>query len=179
MPIEDGAPYLELLAAFEDEFQPVGPHETHLIQQMASAHWNLDRLERIRTGYFTHRFNKAYEYEHDDEESEYIAMAPTAPPFEPVTPEKEKYDENTRVLGIMFFNNSAGDAFAKLVRYEGQLHRILHENKPADTPAPAPQDAHLHPPAPLSTASQDHPRPLLPALNFQPTATMEVWCAGF
>jgi hypothetical protein len=128
MPIEDGAPYLELLADLEAEFQPVGPHETYLIQQMASAHWNLDRLERIRTGFITHRFNKAYEYAHDDEDSEYIAVPPTAPPFEPVTPEKEKYDENTRMLGVMFYENSGGDAFAKLLRYENTLHRNYHRS---------------------------------------------------
>ena len=169
LPIEDGAPYLELLAALEDEFQPLGLHETYLIEQMASARWNLDRLERIRTGFITHRFNKAYEYEHDDEDSEFVAAAPTAPPFEPVTPEKETYDENTRVLGIMFFENSGGDAFAKLVRYEGQLHRIYHRSYKAfqearshRTPPSSPPPKPSAPNEPKSPATPSPENPLQP-----------------
>jgi hypothetical protein len=47
LPEEDRAAHLDLLAALEEEYQPDGPTQTFLVQQLASAQWRLQRFVRI------------------------------------------------------------------------------------------------------------------------------------
>ncbi|MGA2324643.1 MAG: hypothetical protein ABSH05_00005 [Bryobacteraceae bacterium] len=122
LPIEDRAQYLELLAALEAEHQPEGPLETYLVHQMASAQWRLQRLTRIETGFFICRLEKVreLEYEDDDEEDD-DEQSPA-----PLTPD-EQFDEDTRLLGVLFHRDSGGDPFAKLARYENALQREFYK----------------------------------------------------
>jgi hypothetical protein len=168
LPVEDRAQYLELLAAFEDEYQPASPTETVLVHQLAAAQWRLQRLTRIETGFFVCRLEKVreIEYEQDDEDEEQR--------FVGSTPE-EQYDEDTRLLGILFHRDSGGDPFARLTRYENTLHREFYrvldrlqearaqrmpppekpqeQNEPNSAPTPS-APAHLQP-APVAPREPD------------------------
>jgi len=121
LPIEDRAQYLELLAALEAEHQPEGPLETYLVHQMASAQWRLQRLTRIETGFFICRLEKVRELEYEDDDEEDDDESPA-----PLTPD-EQFDEDTRLLGILFHRDSGGDPFAKLARYENALQREFYK----------------------------------------------------
>jgi hypothetical protein len=120
LPIEDRAQYLELLAALEAEHQPEGPLETCLVHQMASSQWRLQRLTRIETGFFICRLEKVREVEYEEEEDD------DEQPPAPLTPDQQ-FDEDTRLLGVLFHRDSGGDPFAKLARYENVLQREFYK----------------------------------------------------
>jgi hypothetical protein len=115
LPEEDRAAYLDLLAALEAEHQPQGPTETFLVRQMASAQWRLQRLTRIETGLFMAQMEKVKHWEYDRDQVQHEED-------EARTPE-EQHDEQTRLLGVLFYRNSGADSFATLARYENMLNR--------------------------------------------------------
>jgi hypothetical protein len=121
LPIEDRAQYLELLAALEAEHQPEGPLETYLVHQMAATQWRLQRLTRIETGFFICRLEKVREIEYEDDEEEDDDERVVQ-----LTPDQQ-FDEDTRLLGILFHRDSGGDPFAKLARYENALQREFYK----------------------------------------------------
>jgi hypothetical protein len=126
LPIEDRAQYLELLAALEAEHQPEGPLETYMVHQMASAQWRLQRLTRIETGFFICRLEKVRELEYEDDDEDDEEDNDNDEPPAPLTPE-EQFDEDTRLLGVLFHRDSGGDPFAKLARYENALQREFYK----------------------------------------------------
>ncbi|MCX6622107.1 MAG: hypothetical protein NTY38_13775 [Acidobacteria bacterium] len=52
LPGEDIEQFRELLAAYENEFDPVGEHECFLVNQAAEARWKLLRIERLQSEAF-------------------------------------------------------------------------------------------------------------------------------
>ena len=124
LPFEDRAQYLELLAALEAEHQPEGPLETYLVHQMASSQWRLQRLTRIETGFFICRLEKVRELEYEDDDEDDDEDNDESPA--PLTPD-EQFDEDTRLLGVLFHRDSGGDPFAKLARYENALQREFYK----------------------------------------------------
>jgi hypothetical protein len=97
LPFEDAADYKALLDDLRDMFQPTGSFQEFCVREMAWAKWRLRRAARIRTGMF------AYWME--------------------LSGDAQDCDENTRLLGIMFYRECGSDAFAKLKRYENSLRR--------------------------------------------------------
>ncbi|HEY1204064.1 MAG: hypothetical protein ABSH46_21000 [Bryobacteraceae bacterium] len=143
LPQEDSEAYLELLTSLETEFQPHGPLETFLVQQMASAQWRLLRLARMETGFLmTGMADIKEEEEHPRHWSD--------PDPDRRPPKRRKGtlpedDEVTRLLGVLFQKSCGHDAFARLTRYEnmlnGEYFRALRtltnlRNTPAPQPAP-------------------------------------------
>jgi len=143
LPQEDQQAYAELLASLEAQFQPQNPVETFLVQQMASAQWRLRRHLRIETGLFIGRMKMVRRWDFKERPTD---------PVEPSTPE-ELHDRNTLILGTAFFDNSRGDPFPKLSRYENTLRRAYYKalqtleesqaakpvpNEPKSPPSPPP-----------------------------------------
>jgi hypothetical protein len=134
LPYENRQDFLDLLADLQAEHAPVGVLERFFVHQMASAQWRLQRIVRIETGLITARVAVAIELERDDDEDEddededdeddENPEDPPAPP--PLSPEEE-HAEQTRLLGKTFADNSAGDPFAKLFRYENLLRRSFYK----------------------------------------------------
>jgi hypothetical protein len=79
LPEEDQEAYLELHASLEDRYPPDGPVETFLVQQMASAQWRLQRLERISTGFV---IAGREDLKRDDDR---LFQRPSRPPSSPKT----------------------------------------------------------------------------------------------
>lgn len=149
IPEEDRADYLDLLAALEAEHQPQSPLETFLVHQMASAQWRLERLTRIETGFFVARMNKVHEWEYgkdDEEDSDEDEAAEPAP--------EHDYDEDTRLLGVLFHEHSGGDPFAKLSRYQTTLQRLFFRSLTAFLDA----RARRMPPPPEPPSAPNEPK---------------------
>ncbi len=115
LPEEDQQAYQELEASLDAEFQPQGPIENFLVQQMASAQWRLLRLARIETGFLMAGMDEI--------------RNPPPDPYHPARPRKPKPEKTlsedqqvTRLLGELFNRQCGGDAFARLARYENMLN---------------------------------------------------------
>ncbi|HEY1206424.1 MAG: hypothetical protein ABSH46_10895 [Bryobacteraceae bacterium] len=134
LPEEDRAAHLDLLAALEEEYQPDGPTQTFLVQQLASAQWRLQRFVRIETGFFAARMERVRSNEYEDQ-LQHEADDATTP--------EEKYEENTRLLGVLFLQHCNGDSITKLARYGSMLnreyYRALKALEPSRCPTPPPR----------------------------------------
>ena len=53
MPTEDLVAYLDQTQTFHDEYQPVGPTETHLVQTLADCVWRLNRTRALENNLLT------------------------------------------------------------------------------------------------------------------------------
>jgi hypothetical protein len=58
LPNESPEEFQELLDAFLAEYQPAGPTETLLVEQMAMASWRLRRMRALETGLFALRMSQ-------------------------------------------------------------------------------------------------------------------------
>jgi hypothetical protein len=58
LPNENPEEFQELLDAFFAEYQPAGPTETLLVEQMAMATWRLRRMRALETGLFNIRMSQ-------------------------------------------------------------------------------------------------------------------------
>jgi hypothetical protein len=58
LPNENPEEFQELLDAFLAEYQPAGPTETLLVEQMAMASWRLRRMRALETGLFSIRMSQ-------------------------------------------------------------------------------------------------------------------------
>ena len=58
LPNENPDEFQELLDAFLAEYQPAGPTETLLVEQMAIASWRLRRMRALETGLFALRMSQ-------------------------------------------------------------------------------------------------------------------------
>jgi hypothetical protein len=52
IPSADAAPYAQLLRDYQNEFQPVGLQESHLVETLAETIWRTSRLRALETGIF-------------------------------------------------------------------------------------------------------------------------------
>jgi hypothetical protein len=52
LPFEDQSEYDKVLAAFHDDYNPVGATEEALVKQIADANWKLRRLEKLEAAAF-------------------------------------------------------------------------------------------------------------------------------
>jgi len=170
LPEEDRAAYLELLAALQAEYQPVGPTQTFLVEQLASAQWRLQRLLRIETGFFLSRMERVKSEEYDADRVQRQAKDFTTP--------EERYDEATRLLGVLFVHNCNGDSLPKLARYATALHReyyralkALNDARRPTPPSPPARSAPRPQPIDLPLTPSDETNPILPAPEPEPAAT--------
>jgi hypothetical protein len=179
IPEEDRAQFLALLVALHAEHQPLGPEETYLVEQIASAQFRMERLTRIETGFFMIEMDKIREWdlrdaarnaaaaddedENQEDDAEDDAEADPPPPAPP-TPDEE-YDENTRLLGRVFKGHTGGDAFTRLARYETVIQRTFYRALKAllelqarrTLPPPAKQNARNEPKFPRADSRHEPP----------------------
>ncbi|MGA2325623.1 MAG: hypothetical protein ABSH05_04985, partial [Bryobacteraceae bacterium] len=77
----------------------------------------LRRIVRLETGIFVSAMEKVREYE----------RCRNTAPSRDGTPEEQRYDQNTRLLGLAFRQHSGGEAFTKLNRYENSIRRAYYK----------------------------------------------------
>ncbi len=145
LPKEDHAEFSALVASLEDCLHPENELDQILIEQLASAHWRMRRINRMETGLLISRVEKAREYDEVPDEG----------PEPERTDEEAQYDEHSSYLGEAFHRNCGSGTFSRLMRYEANLRRGFYkalEQLRRRPPRPAAQ-----PPAPETKPTQPTP----------------------
>ena len=62
LPSEDPAEFQQLLTSYLGQFQPDGPAELHLVHEMVTANWRLQRLPLIESQLYINAMERAQEY---------------------------------------------------------------------------------------------------------------------
>jgi len=153
---ESNAEFQLILDAYMEQYQPVGPTETHLVQQIVSCEWRQHRSWAFETALF------------DDE------MVRIQPKLEK---EYVTIDEATRAAHAWKSLSDNSNSLRLLTRYEASLHRrylraiktltelqaarkaATPEPPPASPPEPKTQNHQTNPPT-----TQPQPVPPLPNL---------------
>ena len=156
LPNENPEEFQELLDAFLAEYQPVGPTETLLVEQMTMAAWRLRRMRALETGLFGLRMSQL-----------------------PRDENAATLDPSSRAFA---YDASGSRAIESLSRYETRIersfYRALHElehlraaspeNNSANqtqsqnrTPTAAPEPVEITEPPATDTADFLQARPLL------------------
>jgi hypothetical protein len=106
IPMDEDRPEFDRLCdAFETEFQPVGPTEESLLENLVASKWRLGRARKEETGFFVKR---ALELEHDSQEYREAAR-------------------NTRLAIIVDLDSAGPNTLAKISRYEARLERSFYK----------------------------------------------------
>jgi hypothetical protein len=151
IPMDEKQPDFDLLCdAFITEYQPVGPTEGSLLENLIAAKWRLGRARKEETGFFVKR---AIELEHDSQQ--YREMA-----------------ANARLAMIVDLDSAGSNTLAKISRYEARLERSFYkalselrrtqsQREPLETPAAKQTQSEERPPepAPPPVASEPAPQP--------------------
>jgi hypothetical protein len=136
IPMDEDRPEFDRLCdAFVTEFQPVGPTEGSLLENLVAAKWRLGRARKEETGFFVKR---ALELEHDCQEYRELAA-------------------NARLAMIVDLDSAGSNTLAKISRYEARLERSFYkalselrrtqEHRKAAEPPAAKQTQSEEPPA--------------------------------
>ena len=95
-----------LCDAFETEFQPVGPTEESLLENLVAAKWRLGFARKAETGFFMKR---AFELINDE------------------TSDCRDLLTNSRLAMIVNLDSAGPDTLSKLSRYEARLERSFYK----------------------------------------------------
>jgi hypothetical protein len=112
---EDDAEFNRLVADFRREYQPAGPTEDYLVQQMAASYWKSRRLTRLETGALTHQSDLTLAGFSD---GQVVAFVPTA---------HGAHDNQTLTLGKAVHEDCAhGNVLVKLTNCASMVDRAFH-----------------------------------------------------
>jgi len=154
LPNENAEEFQELLDAFLTEYQPAGPTETLLVDQMAMATWRLRRMRALETGLFNIRMSQLSR----DEDA--AALDPRSRAFA--------------------YDTSGSRSIETLSRYETRIersfYRALHELEHirATSPIPDPPVTQEPPPPENDSANQTHSRNRTPPTDPAPVTLPDV-----
>ena len=138
-----------LCDAFETEFQPVGPTEESLLENLVAAKWRLGFARKAETGFFMKR---AFELINDE------------------TSDCRDLLTNSRLAMIVNLDCAGPDTLSKLSRYEARLERSFYkalselrrtqsERQPVEPPAAKQTQSEEQPPDPMPPPIASDPIP--------------------
>jgi hypothetical protein len=156
LPIENPAELQALLDRLRATFQPANEAQEFSLREMAWADWRLRRVARIESGLYAYRLERAREVEN----------CPDTAPKPARTIRQQRYDQETRLLGIAFYRDCEDNAFVKLSRYENALRRAYYK---ARNELPPPQSPPQETPPTQSQIPPRGPTPPPPAFNIEDT----------
>jgi hypothetical protein len=136
LPIENPAEFQALLDRLRATYQPANEAQEFSLREMAWADWRLRRVVRIESGMYAYRLEKIRLGEH----------CPDTAPQPARTIRQQRYDQETRLLGIAFFRDCEDNAFVKLSRYENALRRAYYKarNELQSSPSPLSETPPTH-----------------------------------
>jgi hypothetical protein len=132
--MEDQPEFDRLCDAFETEYQPVGPTEESLLENLTAAKWRLSRAHKAETGFFLKRSLDL------EQESQDYRELPT----------------NGRLALIVDLDSAGPDTLAKISRYEARLERSFYKALTELRRTIAQRDP-VETPTAKQTQSEDHP----------------------
>ena len=133
---EDQPEFDRLCEAFETEYQPVGPTEESLLENVVAARWRLGRARKEETGFFV---NRALELERESQEYRESAR-------------------NTRLAIIVDSDSAGSNTLAKISRYEARLERSFYKALSELRRVQSQREPPLEPVAAKQTQTEDHPQ---------------------
>ena len=145
--MEDQPEFDRLCDAFETEYQPVGPTEESLLENLAAAKWRLSRARKAETGFFLKR---SLDLEHESQDYRELPA-------------------NGRLALIVDLDSAGPDTLAKISRYEARLERSFYKAL-TELRRTISQREPVEPPAAKQTQSEDQPPE--PALQKQPASQL-------
>src|ERR1700730_12205664 len=149
--MEEQPEFDRLCEAFEIEYQPVGPTEESLLENLAAAKWCLSRARKAETGFFLKR---SLDLEHESQDY-------------------RELPGNGRLALIVDLDSAGPDTLAKISRYEARLERSFYKAL-TELRRTIAQRAPVEPPAAKQTQSEDQPlEPPLPPVVNEPAAEPE------
>src|SRR5579859_991318 len=101
--MEDQPEFDRLCEAFEIEFQPVGPTEESLLQNLVAAKWRLSRAHKFETGFF---LKCSLDLDHESQDYRELPA-------------------NGRLALIVDLDSAGSDTLAKISRYEARLEFLI------------------------------------------------------
>ncbi len=147
---EEQPEFDRLCDAFETEYQPNGPTEESLLENLVAAKWRLGRSRKAETGFFMKR---SLDLEHESQDYRELPA-------------------NGRLALIVDLDSAGPDTLAKISRYEARLERSFYkalselrrtqsERDPAESPAAKQTQSEDQPPdlTPPPVASDPAPEP--------------------
>jgi len=152
IPMDEQRPAFDLLCdAFVTEYQPVGPTEESLLENLVAAKWRLGRARKEETGFFV---KHAIELEHDSQEYRELAA-------------------NARLAMIVDLDSAGPNTLTKISRYEARLERSFYKALSELRRAQSQREP-IEPAVAKQTQSEDHepaPPPAAsdPSLQPQPS----------
>jgi hypothetical protein len=137
-----------LCEAFHTEYQPVGPTEESLFENLVAAKWRLSRARKSETGFFIKRGLEL------DQTSEVYRDLPA----------------NGRLAMIVDSDSASNDTLSKISRYEARLERSFYkalselrrtqsERELAEPPAAKQSQSEAQPPEPTPQPTVGDPAP--------------------
>jgi hypothetical protein len=162
---EDRPEFDHLCDAFVSEFQPIGPTEESLLENLVAAKWRLGRARKEETGFFV---KCAIKLEHDSQEYRELAR-------------------NARLAMIVDLDSAGSNTLAKISRYEARLERSFYkalselrrtqsQREPLEPPNASPVVAEPSPspqPDPPASASQSEDETCEPSEIRHPTSEIQ------
>jgi hypothetical protein len=103
--MEEQPEFDRLCDAFETEYQPVGPTEESLLENLAAAKWRLGRARKFETGFFLKR---SLDLGHESQDYRELPA-------------------NGRLALIVDLDSAGPDTLAKISRYEARLERSFYK----------------------------------------------------
>jgi hypothetical protein len=137
-----------LCEAFHTEYQPVGPTEESLFENLVAAKWRLSRARKSETGFFIKRGLEL------DQTSEVYRDLPA----------------NGRLAMIVDSDSASDDTLSKISRYEArlersfykalsELRRAIEQREPAEPVATKQTQSEDQPPEPTPPPAANDPTP--------------------
>jgi len=147
IPMDEQRPAFDLLCdAFVTEYQPVGPTEESLLENLVAAKWRLGRARKEETGFFV---KHAIELEHDSQQYRELAA-------------------NSRLAMIVDLDSAGPNTLSKISRYEARLERSFYKALSEFRRAQSQREP-LEPAVAKRTQSEDHsPEPAPPPIATEP-----------
>jgi hypothetical protein len=143
---EDQPEFDRLCDAFEIEYQPVGPTEESLLENLVAAKWRLSRAHKFETGFFLKR---SLDLEHESQDYRELPA-------------------NGRLALIVDLDSAGPDTLAKISRYEARLERSFYKALTELRRTISQRDP-VEPPAAKQTQSEDQPpEPAPPPVATEP-----------
>jgi hypothetical protein len=127
LPSEDPAEFQLLLTSYLDQFQPDGPAELHLVHQMVTAAWRLQRLPFIESQLYINAMERAQEYaDHRLDPSESLAES------------FERLANSNSYPFLQRIESRLERTYSRALRNLIQLQRLRKPHQPpGDAPAPS------------------------------------------
>ena len=132
LPEEDADAFEDLFNQVRTYLSPVGPIEEFLADRVVNAMWRLRRLERAETALFHSRIHRLKERQLEGKMFSYNIsdISLVGKPKEAIQAlerERSEQDRDEVLIGrAIDADAKAGDAFAKVARYERGLERSLY-----------------------------------------------------